>query len=390
MGQAFAFSLEPLLTRASELLQAPEGPINSLFAYFSFERGSSWENSFRGAMKHSLENQIEIFPYFRDLARRKRFSIQNLDADNWAESIPWIITPVLKEFDFTGSVPDGKGVFIYSSGTSGKRSKVVLDELSLIRTVAALVKVYTDMGLADTEACHCLFMGYAPNAAHGAASAGTDQLVSLLTPQRSKFFALDFDANGQIKFFKDEAVNYLHDCVSEGSPIRVFGFLHFFCEVLSEYNKKFGKVKFPEKSLVLSGGGWKEFASNYGPSFNIYDFFRDHSSLAASQLRDSYSLAEHPILFVQCENNRFHIPSFSEVIIREPRTLKPLDFQHIGLIQLLTPLISSYPSCSILTTDFGYIERTCACGRPGPILSLAGRAGKNKLANCAIVADSYI
>ena len=67
-------------------------------------------------------------------------------------------------------------------------------------------------------------------------------------------------------------------------------------------------------------------------------------------------------------------------------TLRPLPPYTPGLLHLMTPYLSSYPSISLLTTDSAQIEYDCPCGRPGPTLRVLGRAGLSKHKGCAITA----
>jgi hypothetical protein len=62
----------------------------------------------------------------------------------------------------------------------------------------------------------------------------------------------------------------------------------------------------------------------------------------------------------------------------------------MGLLKLVTPYIRSQPSLSVLSTDYGAVEKECACGRPGGIVKLGGRAGVKKYDGCAISAAQLL
>jgi len=160
--------------------------------------------------------------------------------------------------------------------------------------------------------------------------------------------------------------------------------------VIKEYRKKYGVVNFPRGSAILSGGGWKGFGHLYGADFDILSFFRDNTTIDLRNVRDLYTLSEHPVFYLQCEEHNMHVPNVSLACIRDARTLKRLPFGERGLIHLYTPIIESCPLLSVLTTDFGYLSESCPCKIGGPYIKILGRSGVTKKMTCTLTADQYI
>ncbi len=96
-----------------------------------------------------------------------------------------------------------------------------------------------------------------------------------------------------------------------------------------------------------------------------------------------FGMVEHGIPYVDCELGRLHIPNFSRVYIRDPKTMNILKNGSKGLIHFLSSYNTSYPSISLLTTDWGLIEE-CSCKLGGPTLKILGRAGVSKHQGCAL------
>ncbi len=116
----------------------------------------------------------------------------------------------------------------------------------------------------------------------------------------------------------------------------------------------------------------------------------DSLGIPAANVRDLFGMVEHGVPYVDCRLGNFHIPNYGRVIARDPGTLAPLGFNRTGLLQFITPYLTSYPSLSVLSSDFGLVRPRCACGLPGPVLEIKGRAGVKKLKGCAISAATML
>ena len=90
------------------------------------------------------------------------------------------------------------------------------------------------------------------------------------------------------------------------------------------------------------------------------------------------------LIFIDCEEDYKHVPNFASVIIRDPYRLEPCDNGKIGLIQVLSPLATSYFSYSILTEDLGVQKGTdnCLCGRKGEYFEFVSRIEKSENRGC--------
>jgi len=82
-----------------------------------------------------------------------------------------------------------------------------------------------------------------------------------------------------------------------------------------------------------------------------------------------FGLSECPAVFVQCERDRYHVPAWCWAQAIDPETGREMSDGQEGLLQLTTPLTTSYPLMRILTTDRAIVGRTCACGRAAPGLA---------------------
>jgi hypothetical protein len=94
---------------------------------------------------------------------------------------------------------------------------------------------------------------------------------------------------------------------------------------------------------------------------------------------------------VSCKNKRFHIPVFSRIIIRDVKSLAPVENGTPGILNLISPILSSAPYGSILTDDIAVIHNdTCGCGAASPYVDIIGRVGLSNLRTCTQAASEFL
>lgn len=137
-------------------------------------------------------------------------------------------------------------------------------------------------------------------------------------------------------------------------------------------------VKFDMPDLkIIHAGGWKKMQELSISPEQLVDDCRTCFGVPAENVVDIYGFSEQGgLLFPTCEHGVRHTPGWSEVICRDPLSLKPLSPGQEGLMQFLTPIQTSYPGHSIITEDVGVIHGydDCPCGRKGTTFTIRGRA----------------
>ncbi|MCX6125656.1 MAG: acyl-protein synthetase, partial [Proteobacteria bacterium] len=142
-------------------------------------------------------------------------------------------------------------------------------------------------------------------------------------------------------------------------------------------------------SWIQTGGGWKGFANEEVSKEVFRSFISQHLGLPEENIRDMFGMVEHGIPYCDCKKGKFHIPNYARVFIRSPRDLSLMSGGETGLIHFLCSYVTSYPSISLLTTDYGRIG-SCDCGLGGETLEIVGRAGISKHKGCALTASKLL
>ena len=367
--------------------------IDALFETPAFKYSPDTSRAFCAAMRGALAFQAARAPVLKALYKAEGFSPSSVKTERDMEKIPFLFVSALKERDLT-TLPYSKIVLeLKSSGTSGQRSRMQLDRGSLLRVRRMAWQVFSGLGLTDLERPHdYICFTYDPEVAKDLGTAWTDKLLSGFTKKGEIFYTFRWSKKKNDFYFDIEgAVSALKKIEGSRSLARLIGFPAFALKLTEEFKKRFGRCpRLNPGSSVVTGGGWKTLADEAMDKKNYRRVLADSLGIPVENVRDLFGMVEHGVPYVDCKLGNFHVPNYGRVIVRHPGTLAPQGFGRPGLLQFITPYLTSYPSLSVLSSDFGLLRERCACGLAGPVLEIHGRAGIQKLKGCAISAATML
>ncbi len=367
--------------------------LDALFETPAFEYSPRTSRAFLASMRAALDFQGKRSPVLKALYKTEGFNPASVKTEKDVAGIPFIFVAALKERDLT-TLPYSKIVLeLKSSGTSGQRSRMQLDKGSLMRVRRMAWKVFEGLGLTDLKRAHdYICFTYDPAVAKDLGTAWTDKLLSGFTKQGEIFYTFRWSREKKDFYFDiDGAVDAMKRFEEAGSLVRLVGFPAFALKLTEEFKKRHGRYpKLNPESSVVTGGGWKTLADEAVDKKVYRKILADSLGIPVANVRDLFGMVEHGVPYVDCRLGNFHIPNYGRVIARDPGTLEPLGFNETGLLQFITPYLTSYPSLSVLSSDFGLVRPRCSCGLPGPVLEIKGRAGVKKLKGCAISAATML
>lgn len=350
------------------------------------------ENSllFFQAMKEAFKYHYEKNSFYRRLCQlHYNFTPAEFNKPEDLVKLPYIFVNVFKKRKLLSIPAKEIKLTLTSSGTTGEKSAMYLDEKSLSRITQIVHNVYNSYGLLDkNQRVNYLCFTYDIRYAKNIGTAFSDKLLSSLTKVNKIYYAIEFD-----KLSKSFKLNYpklrevLEDYTKDKLPVRILGFPGFLHEAVNKIVKERGRpFKFGHRSYILSGGGWKSVTDKEIPKYFFKAWAEKNLGIPGENLRDLYGLVEHGPPYVECEKGNMHVPIYSKVQIRDAGNLRILPHKKVGLIQLMTPYLTAMPAISILTSDLGMLKKSCPCGRSAPVLEIKGRAGTTKHKGCAITA----
>jgi hypothetical protein len=355
------------------------GAIDRLLGEPPFAAGPT--PAFLEAVRTCLAVLRRRFPRYDDFLRRRGarepHSLDDLDA------LPSLFLPVLKgmRFDLPAEMP--VVVQLTSFGTTGQPSLVPQDEPSWRWRVAALLAGYRGAGVLDGD-CDALAFLLDPATTKMAGSLVIDAALRSVPGVRSLRYLARQGAKGP-DFDLRAAASALAESAAKG-PVLIVGYPALIAAALRGL-AQMGRssLPLPAGSRVLTGGGWKSFLP--GVTLDQEEFRHQvvgFFGLPASAVRDMYGMSECPAVFVQCEKGSYHVPAFCRARAVDPETNRDVPGGETGLLELTTPLTTSYPLLKVLTTDKVALRVGCACGRPGTCLEPRGRAAAARYETCAM------
>jgi len=382
-----------MMTSSWDLRPSGFFAIDRLFALPAFEF-SQWEENFVEAMREAFKWHYENNPIFRGHAELSRFGAQDIQSLEDVERIPWIFVQNFKETRFLSLPLEDIVLTLTSSGTRGLKTQLFLDDTSLNRLRVAAHGVYEALGiLKKPDQCHYQLYTYDIEQAPNLGTAWTDVLIAEMAPGGEMVFLIrKKSSQGDFEFDLEFALETYLQFAESGRPVRFLGFPAFMHHAFLEIKKRgFPKLKAPNKSWILTGGGWKTHQGKIVSKREFAECAFETTGVPIENTRDLFGMAEHGVGYVDCEKGRLHIPAYAHARSRDPFTLKLLPYGKPGLLQLFSPLQKGYPSISLLTTDEAVIhDAPCECGRPGRTLEYVGRMGLTQHEGCALKALEYL
>lgn len=297
--------------------------------------------------------------------------------------LPILPTMLFKQHDFKSGP---HFVTATSSGTSGGHKSVIGFEFSsLMAALRMSLKVTRYHGVISFRPCRYIIMGFKPTRTNKVAAARTAYLTTFLAPALSKKFILKPTPEGGLKPDFDSIVEALRKYEKGKAPVRFMGFpsyTFFLFRVLEERNIFF---KLPKGSKIMLGGGWKQFYQEAADKETFYALAKKALGIDEENITEFFGAVEHPILYCDCSHHHFHVPVYSNIIIRDPDTLEPVENGNVGLVNLISPLTKATPILSVMTDDLGVLHdgTECPCGVKSPYLEIIGRVAPEDIKTCA-------
>lgn len=136
---------------------------------------------------------------------------------------------------------------------------------------------------------------------------------------------------------------------------------------------------------LLHSGGWKRLQDQAVPREAYVAEVASLFGCPAARIVDFYGMVENVgIIYPDCAHGNKHVPAFAEVIVRDPLTLEPVRVGQQGLVQVCSPLATSFPGFTVLTDDIAEIIHYdgCPCGRRGTCFRFVERVPQAEIRGC--------
>lgn len=334
-------------------------------------------------------HQAHCPDYARILSSR-RFMPENIQSIKDLYKIPPVPTIFLKNHTLYSTPPEHLMFKSTTSGTSGKVSLMGLDWPSALNGLGMVLGTFCTHKLVSLCPANYIVLGYQPAKRNKIGAVKTAYATTFAAPAIHREYALKDTGTEyilNINGIKNALVRY----EKSGLPVRFMGFPAYFMFLIKELKNSNIKLKLHPKSLVILAGGWKQFLTEQVDKPTLYALSKEFLGIGGDRIHEFFGAVEHPIAYFDCPNHHFHIPVYSRVIIRDVN-LQPVEFGVPGLLNLITPMMTSMPFVSVMTDDLAVLHHgeECGCGIKSPYFEILGRVGLADIKTCAAGASELL
>lgn len=347
--------------------------------------------AFLRACRDNCAYHMAHCPGYAAICRSLGFSPEQLRTMEDLADIPVIPTLFFKRKALFSMPQWRMAMKVTSSGTSGKYSRIGFDWGCILAEAPMVVKLGFRHRLVSPKPAHCVILGYKPHKSNHTGVTRTMFGLTHFSPPLSRTYALNM-VNGTYVPDLDAVAGALRKLESSPFPTRIIGFPSYLWFGLQRMEELGLAVRLPKGSRIILAGGWKQHADREVDKRTLYALAEKVLGIPEKNVNELFGAVEHPIFYNACEKHHFHIPIYGRVLIRDPDTMEPLPVGKVGLVNLISPLMTATPTLSVMTDDLGYLTpgEECGCGIRSPYLTILGRVGMTDIQTCAAGASELL
>lgn len=355
-----------------------------LFTYKRLYDHAGTDKYFLYAVKKNVVFHQKNCSEYSDILVERKFHIKDVKTIQDLYRIPVLPTLYLKSHKLN-SMPEHKLLIkSTSSGTKGKKSHIGFDLKGLYFGAHMVLRTAAYHKLLAPKPANYIMLGYKPDQNNHAVVSKTAFGATFFAPALRRIYALKPSKDG----YRPDLAGVkkaLQKFAREPFPLRLIGFPSYLYFLLQELKSSGIHLRLHPDSMVLLGGGWKQHFSEQVDKKSLYALLEEVLGIKENRCREFFGAVEHPVLYCDCKNHHFHIPIYSRVIIRDIKTLEPVERGQVGLMNFITPMLESMPLLSVMTDDLGVLHdgRECGCGNHAPYFEILGRVGVKDIKTCA-------
>ncbi len=179
----------------------------------------------------------------------------------------------------------------------------------------------------------------------------------------------------------------------QNAEVLVYGFTYVIWTHFVQALRREGITLNLPNARVLHSGGWKRLLQQAVTRDVFVHGVASVFGCPRERIVDYYGMVENVgVIYPDCDHGNKHVPTFAEVIVRNPLTLAPVKAGERGLIQVCSVLPTSFPGFLLLTEDMAEVinDDGCPCGRRGMSFRFTGRVPKAEVRGCGNLENTRI
>lgn len=319
------------------------------FLYKKKER----DNLFYNAVMESFDYQIKHSKEFKTWSKFN--NVESSLSINSLEDLPFFPSTIFKHTSLSSSKNDFKT--IKSSGTSSQiKSTIFLDKENAKRQTIVLGKILSYIFGKKRKPFLVVDADPSVDYKNNELSARFAGMSGYLMAASRKTYILSNSENNldlDIDELKEILVDYSHD----NQPLVMIGYTYLIFEkLLLKLESENCKISLPKDTIFVHFGGWKKLKDKKISKVKLNKLIEKYLNIKNGNIVDIYGFTEQlGTVYPSHGAKGSRVPAYSEVIVRDTQTLKPVKDGDVGFLQFISPIPISYPGLSILNDDLGRI-----------------------------------
>lgn len=277
---------------------------------------------------------------------------------NSIEDIPFFPNMIFKKINLLSTQSDYRTIL--SSGTSGQeKSKIYLDNENSRRQRIVLAKILNK--ILGNKRLPFLISDVDPfkSNSNNEINARVAGMTGYLLGSSSKEYVLKSGNKNEIILNIEKLEKLVNSYNNQDIPVVIIGYTFMIYEKIISYMKENKiRLKLPKNSFLIHFGGWKKLEDKKIDKIKLTKSINKFLGIKIDNIVDIYGFTEQlGTIYPSFGLNNNKVPAYSQILIRDMKTLKVLPYGKKGFIHFLSPLPTSYPGISILNDDVGRITK---------------------------------
>ncbi len=227
------------------------------------------DNLFVDAVRENLSHHSRHCLFYAEWLKRENFDIRSpVTADDCAR-IPVLPASLFKHHEILSLPRESIRIHATSSGTQGQKSQVFIDDDTLRLGTRMVVRCFAHHRLISPIPTNYIMLGYQPSTDNDVGAVKTAMGVTRFAPALHREFVLKKTADGYLPDWFG-VLAALKRFEQQHLPVRFVGFPSFLYRLLVALEKEKLTFMLNRQSLVLLGGGWKQFSNEQIDKHQLY------------------------------------------------------------------------------------------------------------------------
>ena len=330
-----------------------QNKINELLSYDPFQMDHTIKKSLLiNIMKEQIIHHIKNCEKYKNWYFSNNFKAPEEISEY--QDIPFLPSSVFKLTSLK-SIKNVKK--IQSSGTtSNNKSTVFIDKQTSINQVKSLSKILSSLLDGKKRNFYIIDVEpekYDPDQVMSARQAG---MTGYLMGAKTKSYLLKLDKNQKIIINNENYEKLVNE--SQNNSVMIIGYTYMLYEYLlnnSFLDKKSSKIG--DNAKIIHFGGWKKLQDKNISKKLLLKKIKKSLNISETNVYDIYGFTEQlGTVYISKGMNGCRVSSYSQVLVRDVKTLEVLKEGQTGFLQFISPLPISYPGFSVLNDDLGKIN----------------------------------